>query len=282
MPTPQQTRFAQFQALHAPGNCFVAPNPWDAGSARLLTQLGFQALATTSAGYAFAQGKRDSFGALCRDEIIANAAQIVAATDLPVTADLENGFGHAPEACATTIRDAISVGLVGGSIEDATGDPDTPIYDLGASVERIHAAVEAATDQPFLLTARAENFLWGRPDLDNTIARLNAYAEAGADVLYAPGLRDLDSIRTLCANVDKPVNVVMGLSGPSYSVDDLADAGVTRISTGGSLARAAWGAFLRAAEGIVETGRFDYAKDAIPNDTIADLMSPDAPFRKQQ
>ena len=230
----QQARFARLKALHGGARAFVIPNPWDAGSARLLASLGFEALATTSAGYAFSKGKLDSFASLDRSEILSNAAEIVAATDLPVSADLEDGFGAAPETCAETIRLACGVGLVGGSIEDATGDPSTPIHDFSHAVERVHAAAEAARTLPFLLTARAENFLWGRPDLDDTIKRLQAFSAAGAHVLYAPGLPDLEAIRTVCAAVDKPVNVVMGLKGPRYSVADLSDAGVRRVSVGGS------------------------------------------------
>ncbi|MGH6806408.1 MAG: isocitrate lyase/PEP mutase family protein, partial [Ensifer adhaerens] len=237
----QQEKFDRLRALHDRETAFVIPNPWDAGSARLLTSLGFEALATTSAGYAFSKGKRDSFASLSRREILENAAEIVDATDLPVSADLEDGFGAAPETCAETIRMACKVGLVGGSIEDATGDPDAPIYEISQAVERIRAAAEAARDLPFLLTARAENYLWGRPDLGDTIRRLQAFSEAGANVLYAPGLPDLEAIRTVCAAVDKPVNVVMGLKGRSYTVSELSGAGVRRISVGGSFARAALG-----------------------------------------
>lgn len=269
----QQAKFERFKALHQRDDAFVIPNPWDAGSARILTSLGFEALATTSAGYAFSKGKRDSFASLTRSEILDNAAEIVGATDLPVSADLEDGFGAAPEICAETIRLACEVGLVGGSIEDATGDPARPIYDLSHSVERVQAAAEAARTLPFLLTARAENFLWGRPDLDDTIKRLLAFSAAGADVLYAPGLPDIDAIRTVCAAVDKPVNVVMGLKGPRYSVAELSAAGVRRVSVGGSLARAALGALLRAAEEVKLSGTFTYAADAIPAAALSRLMS---------
>ena len=210
-----QIKFELFRALHFNDSAFIVPNPWDAGSARILSSMGFAALATTSAGYAFSVGKRDSFAGLSREEILANASAIVHATDLPVSADLEDGFGAAPETCAETVRMACEVGLVGGSIEDATGDPDLPIYELNAAVERVRAAAEAAGTRPFLLTARAENYLWGQPDLGDTIARLQAFSEAGADVLYAPGLPDLDTIRTVCREVNKPVNVVMGLQGQS-------------------------------------------------------------------
>lgn len=248
------------------------PNPWDAGSARLLESLGFEALATTSAGYAFARGKHDSAAALSRDELLENASEIVNATSLPVSADLEDGFGPAPETCVRTIRMAEAAGLCGGSIEDATGDPQAPIHDFTLAVERVQAAAEAASGRPFLLTARAENHLWGRPDLDDTIRRLQAFARAGADVLYAPGLPDIAAIRTVCTSVDKPVNVVMGLRGPSYSVAELAQAGVRRISVGGSFARAAWGGLLRAAQEVRTQGTFDYADQAMPGADIAALM----------
>lgn len=276
----QRAKFERFRALHAGPGAFVIPNPWDAGSARLLTSLGFEALATTSAGYAFAKGRRDSFAGLARAEILDNAAEIVGATHLPVSADLEDGFGAAPETCAETVRLACGIGLVGGSIEDATGDPDRPIYEISHAVERIRAAAEAVRGLPFLLTARAENFLWGRPDLDDTIARLRAFAAAGADVLYAPGLPDLAAIRAVCAAVDKPVNVVMGLAGPSHSVAELAEAGVRRVSVGGSFARAALGALMRAAEEVRRFGTFTYAADALPNAEISRLMSQDKQPRR--
>lgn len=269
----QQEKFRQFRELHRGPGAFVIPNPWDAGSAKMLASLGFQALATTSAGYAFSKGRRDSSAALGRDEMLANAAEIVQATALPVSADLEDGFGAAPEACATTIRMACEIGLCGGSIEDATGDPDAPIYEFALAVERVQAAAEAARDRPFLLTARAENFLWDRPDLDDTIRRLQAFSRAGADVLYAPGLPDLAAIRTVCDSVDRPLNVVMGLGGPRYSTAELAAAGVRRISVGGSFARAAWGGLLRAAQEVRDHGTFDYADDAMPGAAVAALMA---------
>lgn len=251
----------------------MIPNPWDAGSARLLTSVGFEALATTSAGYAFSKGKRASFAALGREEILGNAAEIVTATDLPVSADLEDGFGPTPEDCADTVRLACGIGLVGVSIEDATGDPAAPIYEMSHAVERIRAAAEAIRGLPFLLTARAENYLWGRSDLDDTIRRLQAFSDAGADVLYAPGLPDIAAIRTVCGALDKPVNVVMGLRGKSYSVSDLSEAGVRRISVGGSFARAALGALMRAAEEVKSSGTFTYAEDAIPDAVVSGLMS---------
>jgi 2-methylisocitrate lyase-like PEP mutase family enzyme len=202
-----------------------------------------------------------------------NAAEIVQATDLPVSADLEDGFGAAPDTCAETIRLACQVGLVGGSIEDATGDFASPIYDLSHAAERVQAAAEAARSLPFLLTARAENYLWDRFDLDDTIRRLQAFSAAGADVLYAPGLPDIEAIRTVCAAVDKPVNVVMGLRGPNYSVAELSAAGVRRVSVGGSFARAALGALLRAAEEVKSAGTFGYAADAVSAAVMGQLMS---------
>ena len=269
----QRAKYERFKAMHARAGAFVMPNPWDAGSARLLASLGFEALATTSAGFAFSVGRRDSFSGLGRGEVLRNAAEIAAASALPVSGDLEDGFGAAPETCAETIRLAAAAGLVGGSIEDATGDPDAPIHELALAAERVAAAAEAARGLPFLLTARAENYLWGRPDLADTIRRLQALSAAGADVLYAPGLPDLEAIRTVCREVDRPVNVVMGLGGRSYSVGELAEAGVRRISVGGSLARAALGAVMRAAEEIRTRGTFSYADDAIPDRTVSALMS---------
>lgn len=272
----QKEKFEKFKALHQGPGAFVMPNPWDAGSAILLESLGFKALATTSAGYAFSKGKRNSAAALSRDELLGNAAEIVNATALPVSADLENGFGRAPQSCADTIRLAASIGLSGGSIEDASGDASDPIYDFTLAVERVQAAAEAASGQPFLLTARAENHLWGRPDLDDTIRRLQAFAQAGADVLYAPGLPDIAAIRTVCASVDKPVNVVMGLGGPIYSTAELAEAGVRQISVGGSFARAAWGGLLRAAQEVSAQGTFTYARDAMPDGEIVALLNGNA------
>lgn len=265
-------RHAAFLALHARPGAFVIPNPWDAGSARLLAALGFEALATTSAGFAFSSGRRDSAAALGRDDVLANARDIVVATALPVSADLENGFGHAPEACAATVQAAADLGLVGGSIEDATGDPADPIYPFEAAVARIRAAAQAVADRPFVLTARAENFLWGRPDLADVIARLRAFEAAGAEVLYAPGLPDLDAIRAVCAAVRRPVNVVTGLGAARWSVTELEAAGVKRVSVGGSLARAAWGGLLRAATELRERGTVDYADEAMPGAAIEALM----------
>ena len=264
MAPSQSDKARAFRALHERPGAFVMPNPWDVGTARILAGLGFEALATTSAGLAFALGRRDGEGAVSRDEALAHARTIVSATPLPVSADLENGFGDAPKAAAETIRLAADAGLVGASIEDTTTDPHRPIYDASLAAERIAAAVEAARALPFpfMLTARAENFLHGRPDLDDTIRRLQAFEAAGADVLYAPGLRDLAMIRTVCAAVGKPVNVVMGLAGAPFSVDQLAAAGVRRISLGSALSRAALGAFLRAAREVKERGTFSFAERA--------------------
>jgi 2-methylisocitrate lyase-like PEP mutase family enzyme len=233
----------------------------------MLAALGFEALATTSAGFAFSIGRPDAEGAIGRAETLANARAIVEATSLPVSADLENGFGHDPDSCAQTILLAAAAGLVGGSIEDATGRADDPIYPYDLSIERVKAAVKAARSMPFpfVLTARAENLINGRPDLPDTIRRLVAFADAGADVLYAPGLKTREEIDAVVRAVaPKPVNVVMGLSGPSLSLDALAILGVKRVSLGSSLARAAYGAFLQAAREVREKGTFDFARNAVP------------------
>lgn len=260
--TSQLLKAHAFQRLHAGPGIFVIPNPWDAGSARLLEHLGFAALATTSAGLAFSLARPD--GAAGRAETLANARAIVAATDLPVSADLENGFGEAPETAAETIRLAAEAGLVGGSIEDATGRSAEPIYGFDAAVARVAAAAAAARslDFPFTLTARAEGYLHGRPDLDETIRRLRAFADAGADVVYAPGLTKPDDIAALVRAVDRPVNVLAGVAGSGLSVADLAALGVRRVSVGAALARAALGAFLRAATEIRDRGTFGFATEA--------------------
>jgi len=257
----------RFRALHARPGIFVAPNPWDAGSARILATLGFEALATTSAGLAFSLGRPDGQRALSRDETLANARDIAAATDLPVSADLENGFGDDPQACAETIRRAALVGLVGGSIEDATGRAEDPIYSFERSVERVAAAVAAARslDFPFTLTARAENFLFGRRDLDDTIRRLVAFADAGADVLFAPGLTTRESISAVVRAVaPRPVNVIMGLAGANIALAELGELGVKRVSLGSSLARAAIGEMMRAAAEVHDCGTFEFASRATP------------------
>ena len=263
----QATRAEAFKTLHERPGIFAIPNPWDAGSAKMLAALGFEALATTSAGFAFSVGRPDAEGAIGRAETLANARAIVEATSLPVSADLENGFGDDPDTCAETILLAAGAGLVGGSIEDATGRVDDPIYPFDLSIERVKAAVKAARSLPFpfVLTARAENLIHGRPDLPDTIRRLVAFADAGADVLYAPGLRTREEIEAVVRAVSpKPVNVVMGLSGPSLSLDALARLGVKRVSLGSSLARAAYGAFLQAAREVRQKGTFDFARTAVP------------------
>ena len=275
MRASQAAKAERFRALNARPGAFVIPNPWDAGTARILERLGFEALTTTSAGLAFVLGRRDGAGEVNRDETLANARAIADATDLPVAADLENGFGHTPEAAAETIRLAGEVaGLVGGSIEDSSGDPQRPIYDFQHAVERVTAAATAARALPFpfVLVGRAENFLHGRPDLDDTIRRLQAFEAAGADALFAPGLTRAEDIRTVCASVRKPVNVVMGLKSASFSVAELAALGVRRISLGSALSRAALGAFVRAASEIQERGTFRFAEDALPYAEANDLV----------
>jgi 2-methylisocitrate lyase-like PEP mutase family enzyme len=252
-----------FRALHEREGAFIIPNPWDAGTARLLAHLGFEALATTSMGYAFSVGRRDN--TIDRDENMAYARAIVSATDLPVSADLENGYGDSPEVVAETIRIAGAAGLVGGSIEDATGRSDHPIYEIDRAVERVRTAVAAARALPFAftLTARAENYLHGRPDLKDTIKRLQAYQDAGADVLYAPGLTTRDDIAAVVSSVNRPVNVVMGLQGVQLSLAELTAIGVKRISVGSALNRTALGAFLRASREMRDHGTFTFAKDAV-------------------
>jgi len=266
-------RAERFAALHQAG-CFVIPNPWDAGTAKLLASVGFTALATTSAGLAHGLGRPDGEGLVGREETLANAQAIVRATDLPVAADLENGFSHDPEGVAETIWRAAEVGLVGGSIEDATGDEDRPIYDFDHAVERVAAAAEAAQGLPFpfMFAARAENFLHGRPDLDDTIRRLQAFERAGADVLYAPGLPSLEAIRTVCASVGKPVNVLIGAGGLTLSVAELAAAGVRRVSVGSLLSRAAFGAFAVAARELHEQGTIGFAASAMPYADLQKVM----------
>ncbi len=271
----QGAKAKRFVALHARAGAFLIPNPWDAGTARILEHMGFEALASTSAGLAFSLGKPDGIRAVTREETIANAKAIVEATDLPVAADLENGYGDSPETVAETIRLAGEVaGVVGGSIEDASGDANRPIYDFTHAVERIAAAVEAARvlPFPFVLVGRAENYVHGRPDLDDTIRRLQAFDSAGADALYAPGLTNVDDIRMLCAAVRKPVNVVMGLSTGSYSVTELAAMGVRRISIGSALSRVALAAVVNAAREMREDGTFRFAETAVPYAEANQLM----------
>ena len=259
----QQERGRIFRELHQREAAFLIPNPWDVGTARLLAHLGFESLATTSAGYAFSVGRRDN--AIGRDEMMRHVASIASATDLPVSGDLENGFGDDPACVGETIRLAAEAGLVGGSIEDSTTGPKAPIYERELAVERVRAASEAAQSLafPFTLTARSENFLVGRHDLDDTIARLQAYQEAGADVLYAPGIRSEEELSAVVASVDRPVNTVMGLQGASLSLAALSKIGVRRVSVGSALSRAALGAFLRAAREMRERGTFEFADEAV-------------------
>ncbi len=259
-----------FRALHERDRAFIIPNPWDVGSARLLAQMGFEALATTSAGYAFSRGQRDN--TIARDEMMAHAREVVRATDLPVSADLENGFGDAPETVAETVRLAAAAGLAGCSIEDASQNPEHPIYEHEFAVERVRAAAEAARSLPFpfTLTARAENYLHGRPDLSDTIKRLQAYCEAGADVVYAPDLKSKDDIAAVVRRVNRPVNVLMGLQGVRLNLAELSGMGVKRVSVGSALSRAAYGAFLRAAREMRERGTFTFTDEAV---SFADLSA---------
>jgi 2-methylisocitrate lyase-like PEP mutase family enzyme len=252
-----------FRALHARDRAFIIPNPWDAGTARLLEHLGFEALATTSAGYAFSVGRRDN--TIDRAEMMTHVSAITSATELPVSADLENGFGDSPEIVAETVKLAAAAGLAGCSIEDVSREPSHSIYEFEHAVDRVRAAAEVVRDLrfAFVLTARAENYLVGKPDLKDTITRLQAYQEAGADVLYAPGLTTKDDIAAVVRSVDRPVNVVMGLRGVQLSLAELSALGVRRVSVGSALSRAALGAFLRAAQEMREHGTFAFAEEAV-------------------
>jgi 2-methylisocitrate lyase-like PEP mutase family enzyme len=275
----QAEKAAVFRALHERPGAFIIPNPWDAGTAKLLASLGFEALATTSLGLANSLGRPDGASAVSRAEVLVNCRMIARATDLPVNADLENGYADQPRAAAEMIRLAADAGVVGGSIEDATGDPSHPIYDFELAVERVHAAVEVARALPFpfMLTARAENLLHGRPDLDDTIRRLQAFEKVGADVLYAPGVRDLAAIRTVASSVRKPINVVMSAADPAPTARQLADAGVKRISVGGALSRLALAAFLRGAREMKDRGGFTWVRDTVPSQdlkAIFDVRTP--------
>jgi 2-methylisocitrate lyase-like PEP mutase family enzyme len=273
---PTQTQRAElFRALHHRGRAFVIPNPWDIGSARLLARLQFEALATTSAGFAFSSGRPD--GAMERDAVIEHVRAIAAATDLPVSADLENGFGDTPEMAAETIRMTAAAGAVGGSIEDVPRGGARAPYALSLAVERVRAAAEAAhaLPFPFTLTARAENFIVGRPDLRDTIARLQAFQQAGADVLYAPGLATGQDIAEVMRSVDRPVNVLAPLTkGPDgpLTVAELSELGVARISVGGALARVALGALLRAAREMQQSGTFELAAGGVSGSEITGLL----------
>lgn len=272
MSVAQQDKADLFRKLHAGPRAFVIPNPWDAGSARILAGLGFHALATSSGAMANTFGRRD--GNVSREEALTHARAIVEATDIPVSADLEKGFGDAPEDAAETIRLAAQAGLVGGSIEDATGDKNRPLFDIGHAAERVAAAAQAARALPFafMLTARAENFVRGKPDLDDTIRRLQAFEKAGADVLFAPGLPDLAAVRSVCAAVSKPVNFMVGIKGKSFSVAELEAAGVRRISLATSLYRAAMAGLVAAVQEIGESGTFGYLDRCLPSAELSRFM----------
>lgn len=274
MTISQLQKSRAFRALHERAGAFIIPNPWDAGTAKILAALGFEALATTSLGLAAALGRPDGAGAVSRDEVLDNCAAIALATDLPVSADLENCYAHEPRAAAEMIRLAAEAGVVGGSIEDATGNADKPIYDFELAVERVRAAAETARSLafPFVLTARAENFLHGRRELDDTIRRLQAFEKAGADVLYAPGLRDLATIRTVASSLAKPLNVVAGFLEPGISAGELAQAGVKRISVGGGLCRLALGRMIEGAREMKERGSFGWLADMVPTTEVTKMF----------
>lgn len=261
-----------FRALHQRAHAFILPNPWDVGTARLLAQMGFEALASTSAGYAFSVGKCDN--EVGRERMLAHVAELAAATDLPVSGDLENGYGDDPATVAETVKLAAAAGLVGCSIEDSINRPGAALYELELAVERVRAAAEAARALPFTftLTGRAENFLFPQPVLNDTIKRLQAYQEAGADVLFAPGLTKKEDIAAVVSSVDRPVNVVMGLQGVQLGLAELSELGVKRISVGSALTRAAFGAILRAAREMREQGTFTFAKEAVGYQELSALF----------
>jgi 2-methylisocitrate lyase-like PEP mutase family enzyme len=272
MSLTQNEKAIRFRALHESPGAFVIPNPWDVGSARILAGLGFQALATSSAASAAAIGHRD--GGLTRDQALAHARMIVDATELPVSADLEKGFGDEPEVVAETIRLAAEVGLVGCTIEDSTGNPDHPLYDVPFAAERIRAGAEAARALPFpfMLTARAHNLLYANPSVDETIRRLKAYEKAGADVLFAPGLPDVAAVRAVCQTLSKPFNFMVGIQGKSFPVSELAAAGVKRISLATSLYRAAMTGFLEAVREVKDAGTFDFLDRSVTTPELTKLM----------
>lgn len=281
--TDRQAKAARFRELHQRDGAFIMPNAWNAGSACLLAATGFEALGTTSAGVNYANGVIDYDYRVLRSEMMAAYRRIAEAVDVPVSGDLENGYGEASEAVAETVRQSIEGGMVGGSIEDHTGDPARPLYDVELAADRIHAAREAAdaSGVPYTLTARAECFLVGHPEpLTESIERLNRYREAGADCLYAPGLKDAATIAALARAVDGPINVVMGLAGATFSVSDLAGLGVKRISIGGSLARAALAVVRNAAREMMEEGTFTFAERAIPDAEISAFFASFGPARR--
>src|SRR5690242_3662402 len=278
MESPMRTQLDKakaFRALHERPGAFIIPNPWDAGAARLLAAMGFEALATTSLGVANTLGSANA----SLDEIIENTRAIADATDLPVNADLENCGAHEPKAASQAIRLAAEAGAVGGSIEDMTGDLKNPIYDFTLAVERVQAAVEVARTLPFpfTLTARAENFLYGRKDIDDTIKRLQAFEAAGADVLYAPGLHDLATIKTVVSALKKPFNLVMGFADPTLTVPQLSAAGVKRISVGGAMARVAMAAFLKCAREMKDEGAFTYVREMAPMKEVREAFAAGRP-----
>ena len=268
----QSEKAIRFRAMHDGPGAFVIPNPWDIASAQILAGLGFKALATSSAASACAIGKKD--GALSRGEALDHARTIVNSCDLPVSADLEKGFGVKPETVAETVRLAAEVGLVGCTIEDSTGNPENPLFDFSLAVERIAAAAEAAhaLDLPFMLTARAHNFLYANPSLNETIKRLQAFEKAGAEVLFAPGLPDIDSVRDVCSALSKPFNFMVGINGKSFSVAELEAAGVRRVSLATSLYRAAMTGFLEAANEVKEKGTFEFLERAVMTAELTQLM----------
>jgi 2-methylisocitrate lyase-like PEP mutase family enzyme len=270
----QAEKARAFRALHERPGIFVMPNPWDAGTAKLFASLGFEAMATTSFGLANALGRVDGTLAVSREELIANCREIASATDLPVNADLENGYADDPKKAAVIIRMAAEAGIVGGSIEDATGNGAKPIYDFNLAVERVAAAAEVAhaLPFPFTFTARAENFLHGRRDLDDTVKRLQAFARAGADVLYAPGLRDLATIKQVVAAVSKPINIVMSAADPDLTTQQLADAGVKRISVGGTLSRLAFAAVRDAAVAMRDQGSYQWVRQAMASKDLKVIL----------
>ncbi|HEY3840071.1 MAG TPA: isocitrate lyase/phosphoenolpyruvate mutase family protein [Bryobacteraceae bacterium] len=270
MSITQQEKSARFRALHERPGAFVIPNPWDIASARILAGMGFEALATSSAASAVAVGRKD--GGLTREQALAHARMIVEATDLPVSADLENGFGDAPQVVAETVRLASSVGLVGCTIEDSTGNPDHPLYDFNLALERVAAAAEAAQTLPFVLTVRTHNLLFANPSLDETIRRLQAFEQAGADVLFAPGLPDLNSVRTVCSSLTKPFNFMVGFKGKSFSVPELTAAGVKRISLATSLYRAAMTGFVEAVMEVKNSGQFLFLDRSMTTQDLLTLM----------
>lgn len=274
----QHQKATKFRELHNRSRAFVMPNPWDAGSARILASMKFEALATTSAGLAHSLGLND--GSVSREQVLSHCQAIVEATDLPVSADLENGYGNKPEEVAVTIGLAAAAGLVGGSIEDHTNNPSDPIFDFSLAVERIQAAVECKKklSHDFILTARCENYVWNRKDIDDTIRRLLAFEDAGADVLYAPGLQDIDTIRLICEAVTKPVNVVIEMSNTKLTLKDISDAGAKRISIGSVLFLTAYGSFVRAAAELKEFGTFHFVSDAISFSELENIFDSFAKF----